>query len=757
MPKANRKSPTEKETARQESRRFEIGGVLMIAVGLFALTAIARFDVGIAGYWTHTILEYLFGLGAFIPALALIFLGARYVYRPHAMAVKTRDTAWGIYFVLGLITLHWWYVPTGQEIQPSWFPQYGGALGGAGLLCLRTLFGETGVKIALLVILVVNTIFVSKWTVTDGVNFVKGKAQPHWEKASDKVKETVEAHRHVETTPTEQKQRAQFFDFDKSKEKPPVNDEPSSDRHTPAAAVTPFTPPVKASAVAPEPSWMKPEPDTDTEQVKPDIAPAKPKSDRADYKLPPLSLLTKTRQSTADTQAEVAENAQKLEELLASFGVETKIIHASRGPSVTRYELEPGPGVKVSKIVNLADDIALQLAATDVRIEAPIPGKAAVGIEVPNREISSVGLREVLACDEFQHAVGGIAVGLGEDITGQPVITDLAKMPHLLVAGSTGSGKSVCINTLVSSILLRSYPDEVKLILIDPKVVELAQYNHIPHLLTPVVTDVKKAAGVLRWAVREMENRYRLFASAKVRNITGYNEANPDSPLPLVVIIIDELADLMMVAPHDVEDAIARLAQMARAAGLHLVLATQRPSVDVLTGTIKANIPSRISFAVSSQIDSRTILDMAGAEKLLGKGDMLFYPIGAPKPRRVQGAFISDADVEKLVNYIKKQGQPEYNETVVQPVAEAEEAQQPRWEDELLPDAIRMVMDTEQASVSMLQRRFRVGYTRAGRLIDTMENMGIVGPSLGSKARDILLTKDEVEELLARYEGNSES
>ena len=502
---------------------------------------------------------------------------------------------------------------------------------------------------------------------------------------------------------------------------------------------------------------MKPEPDTDTEQVKPDIAPAKPKSDRADYKLPPLSLLTKTRQSTADTQAEVAENAQKLEELLASFGVETKIIHASRGPSVTRYELEPGPGVKVSKIVNLADDIALQLAATDVRIEAPIPGKAAVGIEVPNREISSVGLREVLACDEFQHAVGGIAVGLGEDITGQPVITDLAKMPHLLVAGSTGSGKSVCINTLVSSILLRSYPDEVKLILIDPKVVELAQYNHIPHLLTPVVTDVKKAAGVLRWAVREMENRYRLFASAKVRNITGYNEANPDSPLPLVVIIIDELADLMMVAPHDVEDAIARLAQMARAAGLHLVLATQRPSVDVLTGTIKANIPSRISFAVSSQIDSRTILDMAGAEKLLGKGDMLFYPIGAPKPRRVQGAFISDADVEKLVNYIKKQGQPEYNETVVQPVAEAEEAQQPRWEDELLPDAIRMVMDTEQASVSMLQRRFRVGYTRAGRLIDTMENMGIVGPSLGSKARDILLTKDEVEELLARYEGNSES
>lgn len=757
MPKANRKSPTEKETARQESRRFEIGGVLMIAVGLFALIAIARFDVGIAGYWTHTILEYLFGLGAFIPALALIFLGARYVYRPRAMAVKTRDTAWIIYFVLGLITLHWWYVPIGQEIQPSWFPQYGGALGGAGLLCLRTLFGETGVKLALLVILVVNTIFVSKWTVTDGVNFVKGKAQPHWEKASDKVKETVEAHRHVENSPTEQKQRAQFFDFDKSKEKPPVNDAPAQEKPAPAAVTTPFTPPVKASAEAPEPSWMKPEPDTDTEQVKPDIAPAKPKNDRADYKLPPLSLLTKTRQSTTDTQAEVAENAQKLEELLASFGVETKIIHASRGPSVTRYELEPGPGVKVSKIVNLADDIALQLAATDVRIEAPIPGKAAVGIEVPNRETSSVGLREVLACDEFQHAVGGIAVGLGEDITGQPVITDLAKMPHLLVAGSTGSGKSVCINTLVASILLRSYPDEVKLILIDPKVVELAQYNHIPHLLTPVVTDVKKAAGVLRWAVREMENRYRLFASAKVRNITGYNEANPDSPLPLVVIIIDELADLMMVAPHDVEDAIARLAQMARAAGLHLVLATQRPSVDVLTGTIKANIPSRISFAVSSQIDSRTILDMAGAEKLLGKGDMLFYPIGAPKPRRVQGAFISDADVEKLVEYIKKQGQPEYNETVVQPVAEAEEAQAPRWEDELLPDAIRMVMDTEQASVSMLQRRFRVGYTRAGRLIDTMENMGIVGPSLGSKARDILMTKDEVEELLARYEGNSEA
>ncbi len=751
----------EKEnTPRRAGLRFEVSGVLLIVFGIFSLLSLAGMDVGVAGEWTRDVFLFLFGKGAFFPALVMVFLGGRYIYTHRTLPLGTREVVWTIYFILVLVTIHWWNVGRGDEFRPDYFPLYGGLVGGAGLLCLRTLFGEAGVQLSLVAIAVINTIVLTSWTLSDGMRFIGKKTSPHLHKARESVKEKWEEHREQRAQEhTSKKQSAQFFDFSKAKDKeeePGIQPEQVEILQTkeepheevPAEPVLNFV----ADQPAPPPTWKKPEPDEDTAQVKPDLAPAAAEIKRADYRLPPLKFLHKAKNTAKNAQREVEENAAKLERLLASFGVEAKIIHASRGPSVTRYELEPGIGVKVSKIVNLADDIALQLAATDVRIEAPIPGKAAVGIEVPNKEVGSVTLREVLECDDFRHSSGGVVVGLGEDITGQPVVTDLAKMPHLLVAGSTGSGKSVCINTLIASILFRSYPDEVKLILIDPKVVELANYNNIPHLLTPVVTDPKKAAGVLRWAVREMENRYRLFAEAKVRNVSGYNEANPDKKLPLVVIIIDELADLMMVAPGDVEDAICRLAQMARAAGLHLVLATQRPSVDVITGTIKANIPSRISFAVSSQIDSRTILDMAGAEKLLGKGDMLFYPIGAPKPRRVQGAFISDEEVEALVAYIKEQAQPHYNDSVV--ATEEKKEDTPRWDDELLGDAIRMVLDTEQASVSMLQRRFRIGYTRAGRLIDTMESMGIVGPSVGSKPRDILITPEQAEQLLQAEESH---
>ena len=383
-----------------------------------------------------------------------------------------------------------------------------------------------------------------------------------------------------------------------------------------------------------------------------------------------------------------------------------------------------------------------------MRIEAPIPGKAAIGIEVPNKDVGSVPLRDVLESAEFNHSASKLTVALGKDIAGQPIVADLAKMPHLLVAGATGSGKSVCINTFITSILFKASPEDVKLVLIDPKVVELSNYNGIPHLLTPVVTDAKKAAGALRWAVKEMENRYSLFAAAGVRDIARYNETAKEERLPLIVIIIDELADLMMIAPVDVEDAICRLAQMARAAGLHLVLATQRPSVDVITGTIKANIPSRISFAVSSQIDSRTILDMGGAEKLLGKGDMLFYPVGSPKPVRVQGAYIGDNEVEELLAYIKSQGTPEYIEIGVTGEETVEKKEQEKFTDELLEEAVCMVLETGQASVSMLQRKFRIGYTRAARLIDAMEEMRIVGPNIGSKAREIIMTSDQI---YARY------
>lgn len=474
------------------------------------------------------------------------------------------------------------------------------------------------------------------------------------------------------------------------------------------------------------------------------------------YHFPSLDILAKGEvgQNNSD---EVAYNAMRLEDVLSSFGISAKVVNATQGPTVTRYEIEPAQGVKVSRIVNLTDDIALNLAAQHIRMEAPIPGKSAIGIEVPNTKTEAVHLRDVLDCSDFKEARGGIPVGLGKDIAGKPVITDLAKMPHLLVAGTTGSGKSVCVNTLISSILFSRKPEEVKLLLIDPKMVELSVYNGIPHLMAPVVTDMKKAAAVLRWAVREMEARYKAFAASGKRDIKSYNEAHPKSAMPLIVLIIDELADLMMTAPDDIEESISRLAQMARAAGIHMVLATQRPSVNVITGSIKANVPSRISFAVGSQIDSRTILDMAGAEKLLGKGDMLFSPIGANKPIRVQGAFISDDEVEHLVEFVKQQREPEYDDTVT---AEAEKEtaaqdndEQDIYRDELLERAVNLVMESGQASVSMLQRRFRIGYTRAARLVDTMEDLKIVGPNMGSKAREILMSPEQVK---ARYFSDSE-
>ena len=474
------------------------------------------------------------------------------------------------------------------------------------------------------------------------------------------------------------------------------------------------------------------------------------------YHFPSLDILAKGEVGQNNND-EVAYNAMRLEDVLSSFGISAKVVNATQGPTVTRYEIEPAQGVKVSRIVNLTDDIALNLAAQHIRMEAPIPGKSAIGIEVPNTKTEAVHLRDVLDCSDFKEARGGIPVGLGKDIAGKPVITDLAKMPHLLVAGTTGSGKSVCVNTLISSILFSRKPEEVKLLLIDPKMVELSVYNGIPHLMAPVVTDMKKAAAVLRWAVREMEARYKAFAASGKRDIKSYNEAHPKSAMPLIVLIIDELADLMMTAPDDIEESISRLAQMARAAGIHMVLATQRPSVNVITGSIKANVPSRISFAVGSQIDSRTILDMAGAEKLLGKGDMLFSPIGANKPIRVQGAFISDDEVEHLVEFVKQQREPEYDDTVM---AEAEKEtaaqdndEQDIYRDELLERAVNLVMESGQASVSMLQRRFRIGYTRAARLVDTMEDLKIVGPNMGSKAREILMSPEQVK---ARYFSDSE-
>ena len=480
------------------------------------------------------------------------------------------------------------------------------------------------------------------------------------------------------------------------------------------------------------------------------------------YVFPSTKLLEKSKQKALKGGTKgLTETANKLQRTLYSFGVQAKVENVSVGPAITRYELKPAEGVRVNKIANLADDIALNLAAETIRIEAPIPGKQAVGIEVPNKEKEMVPLRDVIESNEFQNNDSKLSVGLGKDVAGSIVIGNIAKMPHVLIAGSTGSGKSVCINTIITSIIYNAKPSEVKLVMVDPKVVELSVYNGIPHLLIPVVTDPKKAAGALAWAVQEMDNRYNLFAEKGVRDLKGYNHSIENEQgvgqLPQIVIIIDELADLMMVAAKEVEDSICRLAQKARAAGMHLVIATQRPSVDVITGLIKANVPSRIAFAVSSQIDSRTILDQVGAEKLLGKGDMLFFPSGASKPTRVQGAFVSDEEVEKIVDFIKSNGTATYSEDILETIENSHKSEKEKAmetsdgeednADEFLEEAIDKVVESGQASTAFIQRKFKVGYARAGRIIDQMEERGVISGYQGNKPREVLWTLEKLAEL----------
>ena len=506
-----------------------------------------------------------------------------------------------------------------------------------------------------------------------------------------------------------------------------------------------------------KPKKEKPAAETDKTTQK-DTVEEEPKStaaaigDQGGYKLPSPELIEPgLNLRNPRMNKDLTENIRVLESTLESFGVRATVTQVVAGPAVIRYELQPAPGVKVSRITSLADDIALSLAAPGVRIEAPIPGKSAIGIEVARKETETVFFREMIDSDEFQNAKAKLSFALGKNIGGEYIVGNLAKMPHLLIAGATGSGKSICINTIICSILFKATPDEVKLMLIDPKKVEMTQYARLPHLIAPVVNDSKKAANSLKWVVNEMENRYTLFAAAACKDFEGYNQRCPETPLPHIVVIIDELADLMMVAKHDVEDAICRLAQMARAAGIHLVVATQRPSVDVITGLIKANIPSRIAFAVSSYTDSRTILDMGGAEKLLGKGDMLYSPIGMNKPMRVQGTFISEEDVARLVDYCCDQAAPKFSDEAVaaadKEVGESGSAIDEDL-DELLYDAAMLIVSTGQASVSFLQRRLSIGNPRAARIMDQLEMKGIVGPSKGAKPRDILMSLDEIEQLL---------
>lgn len=800
--RSTRASETRRKTKAQKKSapllKFEIVGLILIFFGIFATIGILGIDTGSMGYALDGILAYGFGFGRIVVPLALIIAGLKYIMLRKAWPL-TAVWAWGAWaYELFLTLIHLVIVPDGAEFMPASLRVGGGIAGAVLASALRGLLGQIGAVLFIVVAAVVTALLWKKWSIAEPVAIVSNKATEEVSKMSDKAVESLQD----ASTAIRSWQKPHIFDFQKEEEK---EEERNALQQEQAAAVSalgedreaktaetedkvPFTPVYTDEAAdsyeadpdyeddyaeqdetddtvqdAPVPTDLAHETDvlqSDMADLKPvevektaataDVGTAGtsavPKAEgKRPYHLPPMTMLNPGKGQSGGLSDEVRQNARILQETLQSFNIDAKILNASQGPAVTRYELEPAAGVKVSKIVHLADDIALKLAATDIRIEAPIPGKAAVGIEVPNKKLSGVTIRDVLDTDAFKNTVGGVPVSLGKDIAGNPVIADLTKMPHLLVAGSTGSGKSVCINTFIASILFKQRPEDVKLILIDPKVVELSNYNGIPHLLTPVVTDPKKAASVLRWAVREMDDRYKRFALTKTRDISRYNELHPEEAMPFVVIIIDELADLMMVASNDVEESICRLAQKARACGMHLVLATQRPSVDVLTGLIKANVPSRIAFAVSSQIDSRTILDMAGAEKLIGKGDMLFYPMGASKPLRVQGAFISDAEIDKMTEFIKQQGGPEYDESVQKAQSEHSDSEIDFFEDELMMQAIDMVLETGQASASMLQRRFRIGYTRAARMVDTMEAMHIVGPSNGSKAREILMTPEEVQ------------
>lgn len=654
----------------------------------------------------------------------------------------------GILYILALGWMHHFVMPQGNGPVP-FQPDWAGLIGAAVATGLHMCVGSFGAMIALAAFTACDLLLLTHWHISGGAKKIEEKTGSGVRKVSQTIRqkkmERQEKNQEPQPeTPTNEVGLPDDFLYKKTENAEPEETEiiePDEETEELLPDVPEETPHEEETAEPVSENISEEEPADEPQNAGESDENAEP-----GYVFPPLSLLHRGKGAQGGAGTETAHNAEILETTFKSFGVGVKVTNVTVGPTVTQYEIEPAMGVKVSRILSLQNDIAMALAATNIRIEAPIPGKSAVGIEVPNGKPMEVPLGDVIDTEAFRKVKGGVPVALGKDITGRPVIADLTKMPHLLIAGSTGSGKSVCINTIITSILYHSDPEDVKLILVDPKVVELSVYNGIPHLRIPVVTEPKRAAGALHWAVQEMENRYRQFSLDHVREIKSYNEMNPEHPLPYIVIIIDELADLMMVAKEGVETAICRLAQKARAAGIHMVLATQRPSTNVITGTIKANIPSRISFAVSSQIDSRVILDMSGAEKLVGKGDMLFNPIGSPNPVRVQGAFISDEEVAAVTGFIKEgiSETVEYeaiNLTMPEEETHAEEAAEDQ--DELLWEAAEWILDTKKASVSMLQRRFRIGYTRAGRLMDTLERLGIVGPADGARPREILITKEE--------------
>ena len=775
----------------------DIVAVIIIAIGIWvAISMISPDSTGILGSATNGLFLGLFGALGYLWCGAMIFCACHYIVKKDAKKYKKKYIM-SAFLMMFLGAL--WHIIDGVEAKGGLLATLwneglnanGGGLIGGIIGHLVKSFASDGSIVIIGAIVLILFICVFNISIGKIFMFFKKLLTKEYEEMSEEEVEKVPENMPEDMQKELKKLKKRIFDFEKEfsemPEKPskksnkdvydPVADMPDNINNEPVKKVEeknePFVffddiPPVtevqataepdidainQAIDVASEEALL---PKKKTKKEEPEAVEIEVVNEPVDYKYPSLSILKEPEKPSQQAEEALQKTARKLIETLHSFGVEAKIVDYSRGPTITRYELQPNEGVKISKITNLADDIALNLAAVGIRIE-PIPGKTAIGIEVPNEVLSAVYMREVIGTADFANFKSKLAFALGKDIAGNPVVGDIARMPHLLIAGSTGSGKSVCINSLVTSILYKATPNEVKLVMVDPKAVELGVYNGIPHLLIPVVTDPRKAAGALQWAVNEMTNRYKLFADNNVRDLKGYNawaKEHDSEELPQIIIIIDELADLMMVAPNDVEDSICRLAQMARAAGMHLVIATQRPSVDVITGIIKANIPSRIAFAVRQFVDSKTILDMGGAEKLLGKGDMLYFPIGTSKPMRVQGCFVSDKEVEQIVEFVKGQNEANYDEDIIEKIERAGETPKAKDEsvareaDVLLPRAVEMAIDAGQASVAMYQRHLKVGYQRAAKLIDQMEERGIIGPFDGTKPREVLVTKAQWNEMM---------
>ncbi|MFP7340473.1 FtsK/SpoIIIE family DNA translocase [Bacillus safensis] len=783
------KRKTRKKQNKQLKLKYELNGLVCIAIAIIAIL-----QLGVVGQTFVHLFRFFAGEWFILCLIGLFLFGVTIFWKKQIPDILTRRKA-GLYCIIASILLLSHVklfqhlssagVIGSQSVIRNTFelflmdmkgetgsPDLGGGMIGAVLFAASYfLFAQAGSQIMAIVLMLIGIVLITNRSLQEMVKKVTIPVSQfmvkQWKAFVEDMKGIRQAKKSASSQKTgEKKKRSRIQEEDEDDLILIEEETPSSDNSQPIISSFAdrddiLTPPVQKKQAAKEPAPLQDS--VQSASVQSDTA-DEPKEappmtftelENKDYELPSLDILAEPQHSGQQTDKKnIYENARKLEKTFQSFGVKAKVTQVHLGPAVTKYEVYPDVGVKVSKIVNLSDDLALALAAKDIRIEAPIPGKSAIGIEVPNAEIAMVSLKEVLESKQNDRPNAKLLIGLGRNISGEAVLAEMNKMPHLLVAGSTGSGKSVCINGIITSILMRAKPHEVKMMMIDPKMVELNVYNGIPHLLAPVVTDPKKASQALKKVVSEMERRYELFSHTGTRNIEGYNdyikrmnqtEDAKQPELPYIVVIVDELADLMMVASSDVEDSITRLSQMARAAGIHLIIATQRPSVDVITGVIKANIPSRIAFSVSSQTDSRTILDMGGAEKLLGRGDMLFLPVGANKPVRVQGAFLSDEEVEHVVDHVITQQKAQYQEEMIP--SEETQDQLAAVEDDLYDEAVELIIGMQTASVSMLQRRFRIGYTRAARLIDAMEERGVVGPYEGSKPREVLLSKEQYDEL----------